>query len=266
MTTKILVCLIWEGILLRTTKNIELPGYILKIFDCLRDSNIWVRDIFGGFPNLNEVVFWLQYHNRRHCGYSEDRNIMKRIIESLAEKENGTIIFSYMRSNKNTLCKSNTGLETYFITKTMTSVKVRKYNNENVMIFLRFYTPKFHIGTPFLYTLIENIKELYGFCREQDAKIKLELYSDRTSEVAKSVHIKNPDVDINGVKFSINDLVTSYRLVNYRLNSFLKCMEDFHIYKNLKVLNILLHHFEISDDDKNTCMSNLGRYSFKLYV
>uniref|UniRef100_A0A0N5C287 RNA-dependent RNA polymerase n=1 Tax=Strongyloides papillosus TaxID=174720 RepID=A0A0N5C287_STREA len=91
-----------------SVKRIELPGYILKIFDCLRDSNIWVRDIFGGFPNLNEVVFWLQYHNRRHCGYSEDRNIMKRIIESLAEKENGTIIFSYMRSNKNTLCKSNT--------------------------------------------------------------------------------------------------------------------------------------------------------------
>uniref|UniRef100_A0A0N5B5L0 Ribonuclease P n=1 Tax=Strongyloides papillosus TaxID=174720 RepID=A0A0N5B5L0_STREA len=79
---------------------------------------------------------------------------MKRIIESLAEKEDGTIIFSYMRPNKN--------------------------------------------------ALIESIKELYGFCREQDVKIKLELYSDRPSEVAKSVHIKNPDVDINGVKFSIN--------------------------------------------------------------
>uniref|UniRef100_A0A0N5BNZ1 PRESAN domain-containing protein n=1 Tax=Strongyloides papillosus TaxID=174720 RepID=A0A0N5BNZ1_STREA len=111
--------------------------------------------------------------------------------------------------------------------------------------------------------LIENIKELYGFCREQNVKVKLELYSDRPGEVAKSVHIKNPDVDINGVKFSINELVTSYRLVIYRLNSFLKCMEDFHIYKDLEVLDILLHHFEISDDDKNTCMSNLGRYSFK---
>uniref|UniRef100_A0A0K0FEJ8 F-box domain-containing protein n=1 Tax=Strongyloides venezuelensis TaxID=75913 RepID=A0A0K0FEJ8_STRVS len=40
-----------------TVKGIELPGYILKICECLRKRNVWNRDIFGGFPNLKEVIF-----------------------------------------------------------------------------------------------------------------------------------------------------------------------------------------------------------------
>uniref|UniRef100_A0A0K0F8N7 Helitron_like_N domain-containing protein n=1 Tax=Strongyloides venezuelensis TaxID=75913 RepID=A0A0K0F8N7_STRVS len=84
---------------------------------------------------------------------------------------------------------------------------------------------------------IRNIRKIYGLCNRHGAKIKLELYSEHSDTVEDFVHITNP----GNVPFSINKLITPYKLTIRHSKAFLECIKGFQIYENPEVLDIRLY-------------------------
>uniref|UniRef100_A0A0K0FGR2 Uncharacterized protein n=1 Tax=Strongyloides venezuelensis TaxID=75913 RepID=A0A0K0FGR2_STRVS len=63
-------------------KHIELPRNILKNCQCLRNPNVWTRDILDGFPKLNEVDFYIPDERDSYYGSFGNRTIIKYIIKT----------------------------------------------------------------------------------------------------------------------------------------------------------------------------------------
>uniref|UniRef100_A0A0N5BSC5 F-box domain-containing protein n=1 Tax=Strongyloides papillosus TaxID=174720 RepID=A0A0N5BSC5_STREA len=192
-----------------SVKRIKLPVDILKNCKCLRNPNVWVRDMFDGFPDLNEVYFSVQFRESRYKTSFGNGSTILYIIKSLSKKRNGTIIFRHV--------------------------------------------------PPDDVEFIKNVRKIYGLCDRYGVKIKLEIFSDDLDIVERSIHITNP----SNAPFSINSLITVYRLVIHCSKPFPEYIENFRFYENLEVLNIRLYHINFSDGIKDTCMSDLDRYSFR---
>uniref|UniRef100_A0A0N5CFD0 F-box domain-containing protein n=1 Tax=Strongyloides papillosus TaxID=174720 RepID=A0A0N5CFD0_STREA len=192
-------------------KRIELPGSILKNCQCLRDPNVWTRDMFDGFPKLNEVIFCLpEKRDSYYYGSFGNGSTIKYIIKSLVKKRNGTIVFSDVRPEDD--------------------------------------------------GLIRNVEKIYGYCGRHGIKIKLTSGTEIFGNIERFVTTASR----GNVRFSVDNLITRHSLSINHSTPFLKIIEIFSFYENLEELWINLVDLKIINDDiKDTCLTNLGKYSLR---
>uniref|UniRef100_A0A0N5BUN2 F-box domain-containing protein n=1 Tax=Strongyloides papillosus TaxID=174720 RepID=A0A0N5BUN2_STREA len=89
-----------------SVKRIELPIGILQ--DCygLRDRDVRIRDTFQGFPNLNELLFYVPPDRSPYSGSFGNGSTIKYLIKNLAKKRNATVIFSNVHPNNSALVRN----------------------------------------------------------------------------------------------------------------------------------------------------------------
>uniref|UniRef100_A0A0N5B2B1 F-box domain-containing protein n=1 Tax=Strongyloides papillosus TaxID=174720 RepID=A0A0N5B2B1_STREA len=192
-----------------SVKRIIQSVNILQNCQCLRNPNVWARDIFGGFPNLNEVVFYRPGENYQNYGFFGNGSTIKYIIKSLGKKRNGTIIFEDARYDDN--------------------------------------------------DLVRNVEKIYGYCDRHGVRIKLEFGLRNNSNIKNFINITSH----GNARFSIDNLITRHSLpINYS-TPFLESVEIFSLYENLEKLVINFSDLTIINNIKDTCLSNLERYSLR---